>query len=118
VLCEAGCVSCDGASDYCDQCDTSGGYLFSNFTCVMTCPSGFSLDLDDDTRCILDGLRCPFGYEIDASGTECEPSLVVCESGFTINYEKTKCIPEPGDVIYFPFLTIFILMIVFILIGY
>ena len=92
--------------------------MFANFTCVTSCPTGFVIDLDDSTRCVLEGLRCPFGYEIDQSGTACEPSLVVCASGYKVNDERTKCIPEPGTIVPFPFFIIFLLMFIVILIGY
>ena len=63
-------------------------------------------------------MSCPFGYRIDQSGTACEPSLVVCDSGYKVNDERTKCIPEPGTIVYFPFFIIFLIMLIVILIGY
>ena len=103
-------------STYCDKWITN--YLFSNFTCVTSCPSGFTIDSTDKTRWVLAGLQWAFGYKIDASGTACEPSSVVWNSGYTLNSEKTKCIPEPGPIAPFPFLIAYAIFIVVVLIGY
>lgn len=35
-----------------------------------------------------------------------------------MNDARTKCIPEPGDVVYFPFFILFAILFVFVMIGY
>ncbi|CAI2378427.1 unnamed protein product [Moneuplotes crassus] len=117
VKCTTGCSSCSGTASYCDKCDYSSGYLFANFTCVTSCPTDFSIDTLDPTRCILSSLQCPFGYSIDTSGTKCSPSNVVCRPGYKVNSEKTKCIPEPGSTIPFPFFLLFGLFLIITLMG-
>ena len=105
-----------GASNYWDKWNT--GYLFANFTWVTSCPSGFSKDLSDSTRWVLSNLQCAFGYQIDQSGTKCIPSSIVWNSGYALNVDKTKWIPEPGAVAPFPFLIIYFVFVIVIVIGY
>ena len=116
VNCATGWTSCSGSSSYWDKWNT--GYLFANFTWTTSWPSGFSLDLSNSSKWVLTGLQWAFGYQIDASGTKWEPSSIACNSGYTLNSDKTKCIPEPGAIAPFPFLIIYFVFVIVIVIGY
>jgi hypothetical protein len=53
---------------------------------------------------VLDGLICPFGYEVNAQGNACILKAEICDHNFRLNYSKTACIPAPGKYAPFPLL--------------
>lgn len=116
--CDTRCVSCTHTPSTCPSC--KAGFLFYNFTCVSSCPNGFSPDLEKKLKCILDGLRCPYGYEVKPTGDGCVISNVSCIKGYTLNSKRTSCIPAPYSsvLIYFPFTGIIAVFFVIALIGW
>jgi len=76
---------------------------------VSQCPDLFSPDPNYKLRCILTGLICPFGYAInETTGDSCYLKARICEGTDILNYDKTKCIPQPKIFIPLPLIIVFI----------
>jgi hypothetical protein len=112
-----GCRSCDAIPTNCDKCKNN--YIFYNNTWSSGCPDGFvNENVDGIDRWILEGLDCDYGYKIDTTGTKWILININWDKGYTLNGERTRCIPNPGTLVPFPFLLIFWVMLIFIVIGY
>jgi hypothetical protein len=81
-------------------CDSSK--YFYNYQCVSSCPSGYAPN--SNRHCVLDGLVCPFGYEVNPQGNACLLKNQACVNGFRLNYADTACIPAPGAYAPYPLL--------------
>ena len=55
-------------------------------------------------RCSLTGFFCKFGYERRGDG--CFLKAQICEGTDILNYDKTKCVPQPDFLIPAPLLII------------
>eukprot|EP00347_Sterkiella_histriomuscorum_P022324 403330882 len=115
--CNTGCSSCQNTQDYCTKCDDALGYLFYKFSCMKTCPDGYTRLSKDRNICVRAGEVCPFGYEYNDYG-ECALVLQICEPGYILNSDKTKCIPVPGAYVPIIFLIICLGWTLFVLIKY
>ena len=69
------------------------------YKCVEKCPDKYSVV---GGNCVLTGFFCPFGYIENETKDGCMLDAQVCEGNDILNYDKTKCIPEPGLLIPFP----------------
>ncbi|CDW75779.1 UNKNOWN [Stylonychia lemnae] len=110
VTCDLTCLTCVNNPSSCLSC-SSGLYLY-NFQCVKTCPQGY--EPNEFSQCVINGLRCPFGQEVNPLGTSCILKAQICENGFKLNIAKDKCIPAHGYFAPFPlcFSCLFLSMIV------
>ena len=77
-----------------------------NYKCVAECPDKYSAR---DGRCVLTGFYCKFGYEMNANGDACFLKAQICEGNDILNYDKTKCIPQPGFMLPFPLIILAII---------
>jgi len=76
---------------------------------VDSCPEGY--EPNQNRQCVLIGLRCEFGYEVNPQGNACVLAAQVCDDGFKLNYNKTKCIPGSPQFVPFPLLITAILFL-------
>ena len=105
--CQSPCERCSGTVSKCTECFNER--YFWNFQCLESCdevdhPRGYAYVPDAWKRCYIEGLQCPFGYEINVFGDFCELALRGCENGSILNTDRTKCVPGSEEAILFPFL--------------
>ena len=81
-------------------------YFFHSNKCMLECPmiNEFQYEPNDEGKCIIPGLQCPFGYSLLDSGDGCELDLSVCLSPNKLNYDRNACVPGSEEFIYFPVL--------------
>jgi hypothetical protein len=82
-----------------------GKYFYAG-DCVDTCPikNEYQYEPNRQEICVIPGLICPFGYAVTPTGDGCALKAQICEDGFDLNYDKTKCIPVSPGYIPFPIL--------------
>ena len=68
--------------------------------------------------CVWEGLFCPDDFQINKAGDGCIPKLWECKEGYTINAEKTACIPKPGSPVPFPFILSSVILSLLVLGSY
>ena len=84
-------------------------YMY-DYKCVTECPivDGEQYVSNYQKKCVIKGMSCPFGYDIEPSGNGCSFKRLVCESGMRLNYAKNACIPiVDEDMNFMPLLLIF-----------
>ena len=84
--CDASCVECKGAADFCLLCTDQTKFALSDGTCADACPSG---TFTGDGRCQKCGKNTET-CEIDA-GTG-DYMVLTCETGFFKDKASKKCI--------------------------
>jgi proprotein convertase subtilisin/kexin type 5 len=102
--CSSSCETCQFSPDYCLTC-VQGTYFYRN-SCKAKCPMindyQFTPSKEDGVTCVIEGLRCPFGWKVDEWGTGCELVNQVCETNYELNWDKSACIPISTFWIPFP----------------
>ena len=99
--CEEPCSKCSGSVDTCVACIP--GFLLYKGTCVDHCPDRYEENNAPVKQCILVGLICPAGFDVNEEGEGCVPKEFECKEGYEINEKRTACIPAPGSPVPFPF---------------
>jgi hypothetical protein len=82
------------------------------YKCLRSCPDKYT---DVNGECVLTGFFCPFGYIME-NGNRCILDLRICVGNDILNYDKTKCIPQPD--MFFPFPLLICVIICTIIITY
>ena len=82
------------------------------YECLRSCPDKYT---DINGECVLTGFFCPFGYIME-NGNRCILDLQICVGSNILNFDKTRCIPQPDR--FFPFPLLICVLICSIIITY